>query len=55
MYANGAYFEFKKKKGMCLPHVPSIKKETVLKLLEGTVYNACLVKQVFICNKTKNK
>jgi len=24
IYANGAYFEFKKKKGTCLPHVSSI-------------------------------
>jgi hypothetical protein len=34
MYANGAYFEFKIKKGMCL----RFKKKTVLKLLDCTVY-----------------
>jgi hypothetical protein len=42
VYDNGAYFELKK----CLPHVSSIKKKTVLKLFDRTVYIAkCCSKQ----------
>jgi hypothetical protein len=41
IYANGAYFELKRK--LCLPHVSSIfKKNPVLKLLDCTVYPSLL-------------
>jgi len=45
IYANGAYFELKK--GMCLLHVSSIFKISVLKLLDGTVYNQTRLIRVF--------
>ena len=38
IYANGAYFEFKKK-SMCLPHVSSIFKKISPKILDCTVYS----------------
>jgi len=38
IYANGAYVELRK--GMCLLHVSSIFKKSVLKLLDHTVYKA---------------
>jgi hypothetical protein len=40
IYANGASFELKK--GMFLPHMTSIFKKPVLKILDRTVYVYCL-------------
>jgi histone-lysine N-methyltransferase SETMAR len=54
MYANGAYFEFKKK-GMRLPHVSPIFKKSVLKLLDRTVYYQPPVSFCFLQFSTPDK